>query len=572
MADLIKKIKIKQSDGSFSDYIPIGVDSSNVILANNKNLETELNNLDENKLEASNIVAGDNISIQTSGNDIVISSTGGGGGGSIPIDGVSNISATAGDETATIKWTDPDNVVLEGITLAEWSGTKLVINTEHYPENTNDGVMKVDSKVKNQYQTNGYQLAGLTNDTQYYGMLFPYSTGGYVNSSSGNRFTITPGAIYPSAATNLAVAADSANLTFTLSFTMPSDAVKATAVMKKGSAPNSATDGSYVNNLISGQTATFSNIEKNTDYYFAVYTYNSQNRETKSSVITKKIAFLEIVTFADGTDAQIKAMLDAHYNGEIDIADYWTVGNTRKISLNAITVSDGGNRSWAAQDITIVITAMKQHDLATPINGITKAAITCQTRECVNNLTAASNTNGHISWDMTRAEVTDNTKVHWSGIALRTFCNGDFLTTAMPTGIRNMIKPVSRTVLKTRGYSGAGSDSTVDKTTETVTDSIFLPTYPEIFGNTAYDYYMSKTTPAGEEGTQWKYYETASNRIKYGNNNGAPNSKAQYWWNGSPSTLYAFSDGYYWCRVDTDGSAGNSIGNYADGFAPAFAL
>lgn len=215
---------------------------------------------------------------------------------------------------------------------------------------------------------------------------------------------------------------------------------------------------------------------------------------------------------------------------------------------------------------------MKQHDLATPINGITKAAITCQTRECVNNLTAASNTNGHISWDMTRAEVTDNTKVHWSGIALRTFCNGDFLTTAMPTGIRNMIKPVSRTVLKTRGYSGAGSDSTVDKTTETVTDSIFLPTYPEIFGNTAYDYYMSKTTPAGEEGTQWKYYETASNRIKYGNNNGAPNSKAQYWWNGSPSTLYAFSDGYYWCRVDTDGSAGNSIGNYADGFAPAFAL
>lgn len=566
MANLIKKIKIKQSDGSFSDYIPIGVDSSNVILANNKNLETELNNLDENKLEASNIVAGDNISIQTSGNDIVISSTGGGGGGSIPIDGVSNISATAGDETATIKWTDPDNVVLEGITLAEWSGTKLVINTEHYPENTNDGVMKVDSKVKNQYQTNGYQLTGLTNDTQYYGMLFPYSTGGYVNSLSGNRFTITPGAIYPSAATNLAVAADSANLTFTLSFTMPSDAVKATAVMKKGSAPNSATDGSYVNNLISGQTATFSNIEKDTDYYFAVYTYNSQNRETKSSVITKKIASLEIVTFADGTDAQIKAMLDAHYNGEIDIADYWTVGNTRKISLNAITFADGSyNTTWNSQDVTIVITAIKQHDLATPINGITKAAITCQTREAI----------GMLTFDLTRARVTDNTKVHWSGIALRTFCNGDFLTTAMPTGIRNMIKPVSRTVLKTRGCSGTGSNGTVDKTTETVTDSIFLPTYPEIFGNTAYDSYMSKTTPAGEEGTQWKYYETASNRIKYGNNNGAPNSSVQYWWNGSPST-YFNRHGYYWCAVRTDGCAdcytGGDDGDSSVWFAPAFAL
>ena len=45
---------------------------------------------------------------------------------------------------------------------------------------------------------------------------------------------------------------------------------------------------------------------------------------------------LKIVTFADGTDEEIAAMLEAHYAGDIDIEDYWNVGDTRKIHLNGI--------------------------------------------------------------------------------------------------------------------------------------------------------------------------------------------------------------------------------------------
>ena len=40
------------------------------------------------------------------------------------------------------------------------------------------------------------------------------------------------------------------------------------------------------------------------------------------------------------------------------------------------------------------------------------------------------------------------------------------------------------------------------KTTEEVIDKLFLPSYPEIFGNTSYGNYLSGTTPTGEEGTQ----------------------------------------------------------------------
>lgn len=43
MSDLIKKIKIKKQDGTFSDYIPIGADAINVKVADGESAETKLN-------------------------------------------------------------------------------------------------------------------------------------------------------------------------------------------------------------------------------------------------------------------------------------------------------------------------------------------------------------------------------------------------------------------------------------------------------------------------------------------------------------------------------------------------
>lgn len=45
MADKIKKIKIKQADGNFGDYIPLGADAANVDLTDGSNVETAIDNI-----------------------------------------------------------------------------------------------------------------------------------------------------------------------------------------------------------------------------------------------------------------------------------------------------------------------------------------------------------------------------------------------------------------------------------------------------------------------------------------------------------------------------------------------
>lgn len=78
MADVIKKIKIKQSDGIYSDYIPIGSDTKN-ITHNDTNLETLINGiLYQSKTNSDNIQALQalpNLQISTSknGEDIILS-------------------------------------------------------------------------------------------------------------------------------------------------------------------------------------------------------------------------------------------------------------------------------------------------------------------------------------------------------------------------------------------------------------------------------------------------------------------------------------------------------------------
>ena len=43
MADLIKKIKIKKQDGTFTDYIPIGAEASNISTEDGLSVENKLN-------------------------------------------------------------------------------------------------------------------------------------------------------------------------------------------------------------------------------------------------------------------------------------------------------------------------------------------------------------------------------------------------------------------------------------------------------------------------------------------------------------------------------------------------
>lgn len=110
----------------------------------------------------------------------------------LPVSGVTNLLLTNQDQQVTIKWTDPDDLIYEGVTLASWSGTKILRKEGSYPVSESDGILVVDSKVKNQYSVTGYIDSGLTNDTNYYYTLFPYTEDNAYNYNESNRVLGNP--------------------------------------------------------------------------------------------------------------------------------------------------------------------------------------------------------------------------------------------------------------------------------------------------------------------------------------------------------------------------------------------
>lgn len=792
----------------------------------------------------------------------------GSGGGGFELAGPSGAIAISGDEEVTIKWSDPQDLELEGVVLAKWSKTIVVRKAGSAPQNAADGTTVLEETTRNQYASTGYVDTGLTNGTTYYYGVFPIATNGATTVTT--VVSGTPSAIYPSAVTGFAVTTRKGAATVT--FTKPADATRVDLVYKKSSAPTSSADGTKITNYTSGTEIT--GLTDDATYYFIAYTYNAKGRETASTVIhevikssvavptqngsltytgsaqtptwnnydpdkltlsgvtsgtdagtytatftpkdnyvwtdgtsaaksvnwtigragiasiptqsgtltysgnaqsptwnnydsskmtiggttsgtdagsytatftptknykwasdngttaknaswtigranitaipsqsgtltytgdalspswsnynsaqltlggttsgtnagsynatftptanykwgpgvndsdttgavtkawsigkaagsltlgkssvelnlssspsttvtvtrtgngtitatssdatvatvsgtttltitgkkkgtatitvavaagtnhnapsSKTIAVtvktLEIVDLPSATPDQIVEMIDGDYSGDINIEDYWSVGQAVQLDIAQMAnpnTGESGTSAWPAQKLTFVAVAFHHHTLATAINGKTKAAVTFQARECLNS---TNNYDKNDSAFVNGKSDYDTTFTKWSNLPLRTWLNDTFKN-ALPAAWKNAIKPIKHKMLT--AYNTASY--------EDVTDSIFLPTYPEVFGTAAYSNYLGGATNS-QEGTQWPYYATASNRIKYRNNNGNKGSTACYWWEGSPSSSYDSSNGYLWCRVDNDGSANGSYGSFARGVAPAFCL
>ena len=73
---------------------------------------------------------------------------------------------------------------------------------------------------------------------------------------------------------------------------------------------------------------------------------------------------IEIVSWTDGTSAQIKEMLNAEKAGKINTSDYWNVGDKRVINLSAISAySVGGVEIIAAQSAQTIELALAHKGL-----------------------------------------------------------------------------------------------------------------------------------------------------------------------------------------------------------------
>lgn len=256
----------------------------------------------------------------------------------------------------------------------------------------------------------------------------------------------------------------------------------------------------------------------------------------------------EVPTFAGGTDEEIAMALQMHYAGEIDLTDYWTVGDKRTIHLNAMT-ADGVSESHHADDYEFVIIGMNHDDLVTPIGNITKAIVTVQMdRILYKNTTDATYSSGYpsVADEGGYMNSTSTNVGGWTSCARRTWCNSVFYN-AVESGIKSLIKPV---VKKT----SAGNQSSVINSDN---DNAFLLSEIEIYGSTTYSF-------AGE-GSQYPYFTTTSNRNKKPAYNTYPSAR---WWERSP---YSSERGYF-CNVGVYGSVDYGNANYAYGICPAFCL
>lgn len=100
--------------------------------------------------------------------------------------------AAAGNGKLGIKWTDPAaTVVSDGITLATWASTKVVVKAGSYATDPDDAdaAFTFNSTTRNAYASTQLVATGLTNGTTYYVSFFPISTDGGVNTNASNRIS-----------------------------------------------------------------------------------------------------------------------------------------------------------------------------------------------------------------------------------------------------------------------------------------------------------------------------------------------------------------------------------------------
>lgn len=319
-------------------------------------------------------------------------------------------------------------------------------------------------------------------------------------------------------------------------------------VMKETGYPANPDDGTLVvNNTVrdkyrtTGYTVT--GLTNGKKYYFTLFPYNTDgvyNYDAGNRLLGEP-EDLKIVTFTDGTDAEITKMIEAHYAGKINIGDYWAVGDKRTIHHNAMSAT-GVSESHKANDYAYVIIGIEHDDLVTPINGKTKAAITIQTERMLYlDTTTKYNSSYDTSHECGYMNSLRTNDGGWQDCERRIWCN-EVYKKCLPTYIQNMMKQVKK---KTSGGSS--------------NDYAFLPSEIEIFGSTTYSF-------AGE-GKQYQYFKNATaNRYKKPRH--GSDYVSGYYWERSP-----FSSGSNsFCRVSLDGGAGTGDASDTFGVVPCLCI
>ena len=423
----------------------------------------------------------------------------------LKLDPCTNLNISAQDSKVMVTWNDPESEKTVDGQTGIWESTVLVYKEgTNAPTSLNDGIIAVEEKTLNQYNSSGFELE-VENGKEYSFSLFAITTDGAISektSVSVNMYSTLKLLTDEDSLYNQQITISNGTNSITCNFD------------SEGKATIQVSWIGAINITCSNGTDTVNTTVQINEF---------------NITINKTLSFLTIVTFSDGTDEEILAMVQAHYDDKIKLSDYWAIGDTRTVTLSAMSATYVGE-SHSSQDVQLTIIDFDHDDLVTPINGKTKAAISVQLKNCLN-------TKGYMNSSNTNSG-------GWEESARRKWCN-DIFYNAIPSILRNGIKQVIK-----KNYKVYNSNNIT-----TTSDYCFLLSETEIFGEKKYS--IDST-----EGTQYEYYKTSSNRIKQ------VSGSNYYWWerspNGSTSSLF--------CFVDSGGSAGCYYASDARGLAPCLCI
>jgi hypothetical protein len=217
------------------------------------------------------------------------------------------------------------------------------------------------------------------------------------------------------------------------------------------------------------------------------------------------------ITWENGTEEEIKNMLKQHYLGNINIEDYWNIGDTRKVQLSAID-DKLTNESQPEQTVELVIIGFNHDVLVNSIDTRDKAAITVQVKNCLCNLGYMNN-----SWC-----APDDAR--WFSSRRRIWCNVNFKH-ALPEYLQNLIHGVIKLTNTYTPFINIYTGECNSRQNVSMDDCFLLSEW-EIWGKQNLD--SSTWSSLDADGTQYEYMKTQSNRIKISYN--STSSYKNTWW------------------------------------------
>lgn len=204
----------------------------------------------------------------------------------------------------------------------------------------------------------------------------------------------------------------------------------------------------------------------------------------------KKGSSIELVPWSTGTDAQIKAMVDAYYDGKLtlqDIQSVWSIGAEREVQLSAMPAT-GVDETHNAQSVKFVI-----------VNWGGKTLNDGNNTEC---LAIVEQKNG--LFETGKMNSTNSNIGGWHDCLRRRWCNSIYKD-AIPATFRELFK-------EHKNPSADGYGTLAD-----AIDYFALPSEYEILG--------LQDDATAIEGSQFAWHQFG-NKYK---TNGEGGSRASYW-------------------------------------------